>query len=205
MVRRVVEDTVAGREEGVRVTESYFDPNRIVALAAGLWFILLGALVLIDTGIADFPSQPTTSVFGFTQTPLLGVINIGAGLLLLLGAADWDRSISVFTGSLVLMGGIILLVAGDRLPDSLQANDAYGWMAVIVGGVVLIVALAFSSIRSRHVVRSDRVVRDCNPELSRSGAGPPVDWGPAPASRVEPDPWSGDRGRWSRQRTMMGG
>ena len=157
--RTVVDDEPVDREQVVRATDSYFDPSRLVALAAGLFLVLLGALVLIDTGWADFPSSPVTTVFGFTQTPLLGVIDIGVGLLLLIGAADWDRSVAIFTGALMLMGGIILLVAGDRLPASLQANDGYGWMAVIVGGLVLVVALMFSSVRSHRVVHRERLVR----------------------------------------------
>jgi len=149
----------AGYEREV-VRDTVFDPNRIVALVAGLGFILLGALVLIDTGISGFPSTPITEVAGFTQTPLLGVIDLAAGLLLLAGAADWERSISVFTGALVLMGGIIELASGDRLPVSLQADRGYGWMAVIVGAVVLFVALALPAVRSRsRQVQGEGVVR----------------------------------------------
>src|SRR4051812_42167250 len=113
---------VATREVGYEravVSDRVFDPARIVALVAGLGFVLLGALVLIDTGISGFPSTPVTEVAGFTQTPLLGAINIGVGLLLLAAAADRDRSLSVFVGALLLVGGVIEVVAFDQLPVAL--------------------------------------------------------------------------------------
>jgi hypothetical protein len=158
--RTVVQDAPAASTQATYqqavVRDTVFDPNRIIALVAGFGFVLLGALVLIDTGIAGFPDTPVTTVFGFTQTPLLGALDVVAGLLLL--AAAWDRSFSVFIGALLLLGGIIQVSSGDRLPASLQANSAYGWMLIIVAAVVLIVALALPTARVRRREVTDGVV-----------------------------------------------
>jgi hypothetical protein len=153
------ERPVEQREREQVVTSSWFiDLSRIVSLLAGLFLVLLGTLVLIDTGLHDFPASPTTEVWGFTQTPLLGVIDLGAGVLLLLGAIDPTRGLSILVGALTAMGGVIMLAAGDKLDESLQANDAYGWMAVILGGVVLLVALFAPSRRGRRMTyRGDAV------------------------------------------------
>jgi hypothetical protein len=62
--------------------------------------VLLGALVLLDTGLSSFPDLPLSSTFGFTQTPLLGAINVAVGLLLLLGASGWERGITTFATAL---------------------------------------------------------------------------------------------------------
>jgi len=153
--RTVVDDRPAAESEQVTASESFLDLSRIVSLLGGLFLILLGALVLIDTGLHDFPSAPTTEVFGFTQTPLLGALDVGAGLLLLIGAVDPSRALSILTGALILMGGVILLAANDKLDQSLQANDAYGWMAVALGGVVLLVALLAPSHHRRRVTYRD--------------------------------------------------
>jgi uncharacterized membrane protein HdeD (DUF308 family) len=152
--RTVVEDvpveTRATRYEDVVDREEMIDPNRIIDLLAGLGLLLLGVLVLIDTGFSGFPSTPVTEVAGFTQTPLLGVIDVGFGLFLLAAAADWTRGISIFTGALMLAGGIVELSADDRLATSLRADHGYGWMAVVVGAIVLVAALVLPAARFRH-------------------------------------------------------
>src|SRR5262245_37457791 len=155
--RTVVDDAPAEERARVTASESFFDISRIVSLFAGLFLILLGVLVLINTGLHDFPDSPTTEVFGFTQTPLLGVIDIGAGVLLLIGAVDPSRALSILMGALILIAGIVSLAASDKLDQSLQSNDAYGWMAVALGGVVLLVALLVPSHHRRQVTyRGDR-------------------------------------------------
>jgi len=93
---------------------------------------------------------------------VLGALDVLAGLLLLAGAADWDRSISVFTSAVMLIGGIVIVAEsdGDKLPEAVRANSGYGWMLAFVGAVVLIVALVMPAIYSRRrVVETDRSVR----------------------------------------------
>jgi hypothetical protein len=164
--RTVLEDAPAGGYGEVaeydRVEEraAVFDPHRVIALIAGLGFLLFGALVLLDTGLADFPSEPVTTVAGFTQTPLLGVIDLALGLLLLAGAADLDRSIGIFTGGLMVVGGILMAVDSERMPVSVRSNSGYGWLLVLVGAVVLFAALVLPTAAShRRVIRSDRAAR----------------------------------------------
>jgi len=163
--RSVVEDVPASgygevAEDRVEERDSVFDPHRFIALIAGLGFLMLGALVLLDTGFSDFPSLPVTSVAGFTQTPLLGVIDVGVGLLLLVGAADFTRGVSIFTGGLMLVAGVLAAADTERLPVSVRSNSSYGWLLVIVGGVVLLAALVLPVAGShRRVIRSDRAAR----------------------------------------------
>lgn len=164
--RTVVEDGPArgygevAEYDRVEERAQVFDPHRLIALIAGLGFLLLGALVLLDTGFADFPSAPVTTVAGFTQTPLLGVIDVGLGLLLLAGAADIDRSVSIFVGGLMVVAGVLAAVDSERLPTAVRSNSGYGWMLVLVGAIALLAALALPTAAShRRTIRSDRAAR----------------------------------------------
>jgi peptidoglycan/LPS O-acetylase OafA/YrhL len=150
----------AGQVDEVRESEQVFDLNRALALIAGLGFLLLGALVLLDTKFQGFPDQPLASVAGFTQTPLLGVIDLVFGLLLLAGAGSRDRGVSTFTGGLMLVGGVIVAIRTTQMPKALIANAGYGWMVAIVGVVMLVVALVMPrTVARQRVVRSDQVDR----------------------------------------------
>lgn len=106
----------------VTVSDHIFDLSWLASLLAGAYFVLLGALVLLDTGLSEFPDLPLSSTFGFTQTPLLGTINVGIGLLLLLGASGWERDITTFVSSVIAIGGLIILFGVDRLPAALTTN-----------------------------------------------------------------------------------
>lgn len=150
----------ADQVDEVREHEQVFDLHRVLTLIAGLAFLLLGALVLLDTKFDQFPDLPVATVAGFKQTPLLGVIDLVFGLLLLAGAGSRDRGVSTFTGGLMLVGGVIVAIRTTQMPDALVANAGYGWFVAIVGALVLIVALVMpSTVARRRVVRSDQSVQ----------------------------------------------
>lgn len=117
--------------------------------------------MLLDTKFDGFPDQPLARVAGFTQTPLLGVIDLVFGLLLLAGAGSRDRGLSTFTGGLMLVGGVIVAIRTTQMPDALIANAGYGWVVAVVGALVLIVALVMpNTVARRRVVRTDQAVRE---------------------------------------------
>lgn len=136
----------------VTVSDHTFDLSRLASLLAGAYFVLLGALVLLDTGLSEFPDLPLSSTFGFTQTPLLGAINVGIGLLLLLGASGWERDITTFVSSVMAIGGLIILFGVDRLPTALTTNTGYGAMLLVVGGALLLIATVIPAVRSQRRV-----------------------------------------------------
>ena len=85
--RRVVEEVP---RDDVVVTDTTtsaqpWSPAQIVAVVIGVAFVLLGIAGLARTGLAlDNLSGPHDEVLGFLHTPLLGLVEIGFGVLLIL-------------------------------------------------------------------------------------------------------------------------
>ena len=126
------------------------DASDVVSLLAGLLYGVMGLLVLIDLGVSDFPSEATTEVFGLGQTQLWGCIGIGIGLLLLAGAGGYGRSLTTFAGSLLVVIGIVVVAALDELDAMLTTEESYGWLAIVVGALVLLAAIAVPTVASRE-------------------------------------------------------
>ncbi len=126
------------------------DASDIVSLLAGLLYGVMGLLVLIKIGFADFPSEVTTEVLGISQTQLWGGIGIVLGLLLLGGAGGYARSLTTFSGALLVVVGIVVVAAYDQLDATLATEKSYGWLSILVGAVVLITAIAVPTVASRH-------------------------------------------------------
>jgi len=126
------------------------DASDVVSLLAGLLYGVMGLLVLIDLGFADFPSEVTTEVFGIGQTQLWGAIGIAIGLLLLGGAGGYARSLTTFAGALLVVIGIVVVAALDELDAILATEEAYGWLAIVTGAIVLLAAIAVPTVASRE-------------------------------------------------------
>lgn len=143
------------RRDDVVDRDSRMDPSRIVAMLAGIGLLVLGTVVLLDTGFDGWPSEPVTEVANLQHTPLLGVVDVGLGVLLLVAAATWSRALSTFTAALMIAAGLVAIFATEDLPDELATTSDYGWMLVIVGAIVMVVDFVVPSIgRRQRVVHS---------------------------------------------------
>jgi hypothetical protein len=148
--RRVVEEVP---RDDVVVTDTAtsaqpWSPAQIVAVVIGIGFVLLGIAGLARTGLElTNLSGPHDEVLGFLHTPLLGLIEVGFGVLLILSGvvAGASRGLMAFLGIVAAIFGILLLVnvAPNRLHHWLGVGDPYGWLSLIVG-VVLLAAAFFS-------------------------------------------------------------
>ncbi len=150
------------REEDVGVAERHvvwapWSPAQLIALAFGVFFVVLGAVAMTRGGLSGntFDSK-IVNVLGFDHTALLGVIELVFGLLLVLAGAvpGAGRGTMAFLGVLALGFGIIVLAAADQLRGTLGVTDANGWLYVITGIANLVAAMAAPIIysRQRHTV-----------------------------------------------------
>jgi hypothetical protein len=145
------------------VVTSAWSPAQIIGLIAGIGMTVLGIAAVARTGFhTDHIYSPHALVWHLPHSPLLGVIEIGFGVLLILasvvpGAA---RGLMGLLGAIALAFGIVVLVntSSDNLNlnHTLAVTHRSGWFFVIVGAVVLLAAL-FSPVfiprarRRRHL------------------------------------------------------
>ena len=80
-------------------------------------------------------------MLGIDVTTLIGLVEIGAGLLLLLAAlTPAGRAFGGVIGVLLLVGGIVIAAGSDELLSDLHTESGLGWVAIIVGAVAMIAA-----------------------------------------------------------------
>lgn len=134
------------------VYRSTWSPAQMIALAGGIFFVVLGGIALARGGLQDLLTH--VSVGGFHHTSLLGLVELTVGLLMLaMGAIPGtDRSGMIFMGSLLLAFGIVVGVQGESFHAVLGTHSNNGWLYVLVGTVLLIAALVAPIVLDREDV-----------------------------------------------------
>jgi hypothetical protein len=161
VTRRTVSETEAGpapaRYDREIERRWALDASDVISLLAGLLFGVMGLLALVKLGFSDFPSEATTDVLGLTHTQLWGLADIVLGLLLIAGCGSIGRTTTIFAGAVTLVVGIVVVAAWDQLDATMATEQGYGWLAILVGVVVLVAAIAVPTTASRRdVVVDDR-------------------------------------------------
>lgn len=148
-MNQTVDDHV-GHEKVVRTTSlTKFAPDSMITGIVGLGFLLFGLIAIIRGGFDGSLSEPVVDVFGFTHTTILGIVEIGIGLCLLLSAAMSWRSGALFFGAVLGIAGFVGAVQSDSLQDSLALESSLGWIAVAAGLIVVVAALALPRVGKR--------------------------------------------------------
>jgi hypothetical protein len=144
-------------EEEHTVSERGFSPGQILILLAGAAAIALGIVAVARTGLDGSLSQPVDSVLGWNHTALLGLFEIGAGALLIVGGLrPGGRWLGGLVGLAAIVGGILILGRLAWTVDRLGAERDFGWVAIVIGAVA-VVGAAIPRIRRRstRVTRTD--------------------------------------------------
>ena len=100
-------------------------------------------------------NAPPYPVADMTSRPWIVVGTVVLGLLALAAAVSWDRASKLFMGAIFVAVGIAI-VAGNPTVENVVLTDRMGWIAIIVGAVLAVVAvLAGQSWASRRVHRTN--------------------------------------------------
>jgi hypothetical protein len=150
------EETVAD-QRGISVvrTETLWNPGQIVLVAAGVLFLVYGIVALVRGGLSGAISEPSVDVFGFAHTPLLGLIEVGAGAVLLLaGLGRGMRTPGMLLGALVAVAGGLLLADFAWSREYLTTDPSFGWVPLAAGAAIVVVLGLVPSTRSHTTVWS---------------------------------------------------
>ncbi len=138
-------------DEAVEVTVArVFTPARILGIAAGAVLIIFGLVALARGDLSGSVDEPVVKVAGWSHTPLLGLIEIGAGVLLVLSSSV--MSMEMMMGAVIAVGGIVALIEPKVLSDNLSIDSGLAWLVIILGAVPFAAAAItrMMPLRTRH-------------------------------------------------------
>jgi hypothetical protein len=127
-------------EQRRTISRFVFSPGQILAGVLGLVMAVVGIVTASRAGIDSSLNVPVVQVAGLHQSAMLGLIELGLGLLLVLGASSYAaRDLVIFIGVVMVIGGVVLGAAGATILHNVGAVHDTGW-TIMAGGIVAIVA-----------------------------------------------------------------
>jgi hypothetical protein len=127
-------------EQRVATSRFVFSPGQIIAAVLGLVMSVIGIMTAARAGIDGSLNVPIVHVAGLHQSAMLGLIELGLGLLLVLGASSYAaRDLVVGIGVIMVIGGVVLGAGGSTILHDVGTVHDAGW-TIMVGGIIAIVA-----------------------------------------------------------------
>ena len=124
-------------------------PDAMVAGVVGLVALIIGLIVVVRAGLHAPLSQPVVEVLGFTHTATLGLIEVAAGLFLVVAASARSRGAEAFGGLVLLVGGAVGVAQYGSFADTLALERSWAWIVLVAGVVVTVAALVLPRTATR--------------------------------------------------------
>jgi hypothetical protein len=116
--------------------------GQVLIVLAGLASLVFGFGAVALGGLAGSVTAPIVQVFTYDHTPLLGLIEIGAGVVLVLGALiRGGRWIAGPVGVAAIVGGALIVAELEWTQTKLAAEQRFGWVAIAIGSVAYVGAM----------------------------------------------------------------
>jgi hypothetical protein len=113
----------------------------LLAIAAGAALAVVGSVALVRTGIDGTWFRPRIRVLDADHTALLGALEIGAGLLLLLGGLTGSRVLVAILGLAMALGATAVAIEPQELQRELAIERWWAWTLAATGVVLTLAAL----------------------------------------------------------------
>jgi hypothetical protein len=151
--RDVIDTPEVRTETRVASNRIVVSPGQVIAGVLGLVIAIIGAITVARAGVDDSLNVPMVQTAGFDQSAMVGLAELGLGLVLILGSLSYAaRGLVVAVGVLMVIGGVIIGAAGPTILRDLGTVHDTGW-ALMIGGIIAIVAGCLG-----RMVRTSRTV-----------------------------------------------
>lgn len=146
-----------GAETVVTSRTTAFSPSSLAAGIVAVLLLLLGGITIARAGLDASPDVPIVSVAGFTATAILGLIEIGFGLIFLIAALARSRTAILFVAIIAGVMALVVVFQPTVGEVSLGIERGFALLATIVMAVIVVSAL-LPSVKRQSVVQrmSDR-------------------------------------------------
>jgi len=124
----------------------------LVAIAAGAALAVVGSVALLRAGIDGTWFRPRVEVLDADHTALLGALEIGAGLLLLLVGLTGSRVPVAILGLAMALGATAMAIEPEELQRELAIERWWAWTLAVAGVVLTLAALQAPRERRTTVV-----------------------------------------------------
>jgi hypothetical protein len=146
----------APAQEVVAVRRSMtVSPASVVAALAAIALMLFGAVNLARAGFDGPMRDPVVEVAGFQGTAVLGLIALGAGIVLLGAAFSGDRAAIVFVSIVIGVAAATVAIEPNVGGGTISTEASLGVAVAIMAAVVALVAALSPTVR--HT--TDRIER----------------------------------------------
>ena len=116
--------------------------GQVLILLAGVASLVFGVGAVMLGGLAGSVTEPVVQVLSYDHTPLLGLIEVGAGVVLVICAfVPGGRWIAGPVGVAAIVGGALIVVELDWIQRNLAAEKRFGWVAIGIGAVAYLGAM----------------------------------------------------------------
>jgi hypothetical protein len=149
---RSVRRTMTVPSRSLERTSAWPSVGPLLAISAGAALAVVGAVVLVRTGIDATWFQPRVEVLDADHTALLGALEIGAGLLLLLAGLTGSRVPVAILGLAMALGATALAIEPEELQRELAIERWWAWTLAAAGVVLTLAALQAPRERRKTVV-----------------------------------------------------
>jgi hypothetical protein len=124
----------------------------LVAVATGAAVAIVGAVAVLRAGLDATWYRPRVEVLDADHTALLGAVEIGAGLLLLLAGLAGSRVMVALLGLTMGLGATALVIEPEELQRELAIETWWASTLAAAGVVVTVAALQAPRQRRETVV-----------------------------------------------------
>jgi hypothetical protein len=129
-----------------------WNPSSILAIVAGGALGVVGLVALMRAGVNDTWFQPRVEVLDANHTALLGLIELGAGVLVLLLGLIGSRLLIAMAGIAGSLVATAAAVAPEDVSRELAIESWWAWVLAAVAVLLTLVALQPATARQQTLV-----------------------------------------------------